>query len=532
MPRKEENKPLSFSTTMRNPARIANFLQIISVYEGQILTNDVIDEIVISLIQHKLYVPMIVTRNSLWRNMLESDELFDRKTAIKIIEKSPQSHKEAGFDKGWPSRFDTWYKLPMEFGFLYYEMGQPIKVSTTGHMLIDAVREEIPNDEKIQKVFLNAMMKYQTHNPFRRNANNNVPLPLLLNVIKLLKDDPEENGAGIFVSELSFVICSPDNDAYGLYKRIKALRKKHKFTYGDEVVYEICLSMLGATSDQKKRFKMSRIIREAVDEFIRKMRITGVVSLRGNGRFLDFNMFEIDSINYILEHYTNYHTFKSKKAYFDYMGEIDSNILRISSVASDKMDNVKQNTLRLWAENNTFEVLAKELKITCGRGESENNTLKFMDKPTRFEFLTSVMLKHKFPDLIVKPNYRVDDEGLPVFTASGGLADIECFDSDSNPLVEVTLMASRNQSTNEIPAITRHLKEAIEKYPGKTVYTVFIAPHLHPDTLYMVGFSKYHVDVDIFAYDIDSFITSIKDVPCLENAIKFAYKPEIRKGDM
>ena len=516
----ETNKPLSFSTTMRNPARIASFLQIISVYEGQILTNEIIDEIAIALIQNKLYAPMVISRNRLWKNIYESEEPFDRATAIEIKRQSPQSHKEAGFDKGWPSRFDTWYKLPMEFGFIYYEMNKPIKISTTGHMLIDAIREDTPNDEKIQKVFLNAMMKYQTNNPFRKNANDNVPLPLLLNVIKLLKDDPEENGVGIFRSELSFIICSPDNDAHKLYNLIKSLRKRYKFTYGDEIIYEICLRMLGATEEQKNRFKISQITGEAVDEFIRKMRITGIVSLRGNGRFLDFNMFEIDNINYILQNYTIYKKYDSKEAYFAYMGEIDSNILQNAHVAVDQMEDVKQQTLLNWAQNNTFDVLVNELRLTCGRGESMNDTLRIIDKPTRFEFLTSVILKHKFPDLVVKPNYKVDDEGLPIFTAAGGMADIECFDTDNNPLVEVTLMSSRNQATNEIPAITRHLQEAIQKYPEKFVFTAFIAPHIHPDTVYMSAFSKQHYGVDIVACDIEQFVGFLQNANQLRELVR------------
>lgn len=36
--REKEYKPLSFSTTMRNPARIADFLNCILPFEGQILT--------------------------------------------------------------------------------------------------------------------------------------------------------------------------------------------------------------------------------------------------------------------------------------------------------------------------------------------------------------------------------------------------------------------------------------------------------------------------------------------------------------
>ena len=50
-------------------------------------------------------------------------------------------------------------------------------------MLIDAYNEETPNNEKIQNVFLNSMMKYQTNNPFKKNSNSNVPLLLLLNTI-------------------------------------------------------------------------------------------------------------------------------------------------------------------------------------------------------------------------------------------------------------------------------------------------------------------------------------------------------------
>ena len=128
---------------------------------------------------------------------------------------------------------------------------------------------------------------------------------MLLQVIKLLKEDPDENDAGIFRSELSLIICWPNRDAYALYQKIKELRGAFRFTYGDEIIYEICLDLLGATERQRNRFKLNQITGEAVDEFIRKMRITGVVSLRGNGRFIDFNSFESDKIEYILKHYSN-----------------------------------------------------------------------------------------------------------------------------------------------------------------------------------------------------------------------------------
>lgn len=508
--REAEYKPLSFSTTMRNPLRIADFLKCILPYEGQTLTNEIIMSVASSLIKKKLYKPMYIGRNPRLKSVLNEEREFTDLEVNEIIRNSPQNHKEAGFDKGWPSRFDTWYKLPMEFGFLYYEMNAPIEISTTGHMLIDAHNENPVNDEKIKNVFLNSLMKYQTNNPFRKNANDNSPLVLLLQVIKLLKDDPDENDDGIFRSELSLIICWPNHDAQALYEKIKELRKQYHFTYGDEVIYEICLKLLGATDKQKNRFKINQITGEAVDEFIRKMRITGVVSLRGNGRFIDFNSFEMEKIEYILDGYIDYSNYSSKREFFDYMGSIDTKIVSLTQVVDDSVvSDVRINTLNHWATEYSKEDIANELSILSKNGESKNAILRIIDKPTRLEFLTSIALKQHFVDLDVRPNYHIDDEGLPTFTASGGVADIECYDTDCNSMVEVTLMCARNQATNEMPAITRHLQEAIEKEPNITQFSILVAPSIHADTKYMAGYSKYQYGINILTLTIAEFIEQI-----------------------
>lgn len=510
--RAAEYKPLSFSTTMRNPARISGFLNCILPFEGQILTNEIIYEVAINLIKSKLYYTekyemKVPEYKAIYK---DSDLEFTREQAEDIIRNSPQNHKEAGFDKGLPSRFDTWYKLPKEFGFIYYEINSPIVISTTGHMLVDAYNENPVNDEKIKNVFLNALMKYQTNNPFRKNANENSPLVLLLQVIQLLKDDPEENDAGIFRSELSLLICWPDNNANALYQKIKELRSTYRFTYSDETIYDICLDLLGASDEQRNRFKMNQITGEAVDEFIRKMRITGIVSLRGNGRFIDFNTFEADKIQYILDTYCNHTTYTDKLSYFEYMGTIDTNIVSmVQPINEAEIADVRISTLNSWATEHTKEEIINELTLVCGTGESHNAVLRIIDKPTRLEFLTSIALKQHFSGLDVRPNYHVDDEGLPTFTASGGLADIECFDTDCNPLVEVTLMCARNQATNEMPAITRHLQESIEKYPGVTVFSMLVAPSIHADTRYMAGFSKFQYGVDILTLTVSEFIDQL-----------------------
>ena len=47
-------KPLAFNTTMRNPGRMANFVSILSDYENQILTSDLIFRIEAQFIRQKI----------------------------------------------------------------------------------------------------------------------------------------------------------------------------------------------------------------------------------------------------------------------------------------------------------------------------------------------------------------------------------------------------------------------------------------------------------------------------------------------
>ena len=112
--RKAERKPLSFSTTMRNPNRIVSFLNCLLPYENQILTHDVIMKVVHNAIKEKLYTPVVVNRTPDLVYILRSeDEKYSDKQIEYIIEMSPQKHKEAGFEYGWDSRFDTIINLTM-----------------------------------------------------------------------------------------------------------------------------------------------------------------------------------------------------------------------------------------------------------------------------------------------------------------------------------------------------------------------------------------------------------------------------------
>lgn len=511
--RKAVRKPLSFSTTMRNPERIAGFLGCLIPFEGKILTNEIIYEVAVKLISKKLYYTQkyemkVPEYKKIYNN---PDLMFSREQVEDIIKNSPQEHKEAGFDKGWPSRFDTWYEFPQELGFVRYGIGKPIVISQTGHMLVDAFNEEQPNNEKIEAVFLNALMKYQTNNPFKKNLNASAPLILTLQTINYLRKI-NNNNAGIHRQELSLIICWPDNNYINLANKILRLREKYRFNISSEVIYAECMDLLEAGKDKENLYKMSKITGEAVDEFIRKMRITGIFSLRGNGRFLDINNYEKEKIEYILNNYSAYPLFNTKDDYFNYISQIDTKILISTKFDIANKEDIKEQALIKWANFFSKEEVKKELLLLGRNAKSSNDILRVIDAPTRLEFLASISLKQQFKDVSIIPNYKIDDEGLPTFTAAGGVADIECFDTDCKPIIEVTLMSSKVQAVNEIPGITRHILDRKEKYTTSKIFALFIAPVIHADAQYMIEFSKYRDNVDIIPYTIIEYVSKIDNV--------------------
>ena len=475
----------------------------IANYNNKVLTNDIIMKIVKDIIAGKYYYTMYEKGNAeLNAIYLDSDAIFSNEQLEDIIENSPQNHKEAGFDKGWASRFDTWYKFIKELGFVYYEMNKPIEISETGNLLLAGELNENPELE--EQAFLNALVKYQRNNPFRRVLNENAPFTLVLEVLKLLKSDSEMSDAGISIKEIPFFLCAKDNNAERIYMKIKELRERYGFDYSNETVYELCFEELEISEEQENRFKLNNIMKEMPDDFIRKLRLTGLITIRGYGRFIDFNNTELDKINYILETYSNYNKYNNEYDYYLYMSKIDAKLINIET--KEKQEITAESTLEKWAEYFEWNTIKDELQILANNGKSKDSVLKIISGPTRLEFLVSIAIKKTFENVKVKPNYIVDDEGLPRRYALGGLPDIECYDTKYNSLFEVTLLTGTQQNIREMPSICRHLRDQILKNINS--FSVLVAPTLHNDSIEYAKFIKFKDNLDIVPLSINEFIAT------------------------
>ncbi len=423
--RKAEYKPLLYTTTVRNPERIKYNLFVLKKFENQILTNDIASAVVSELIKYGLYRPMKVCADvkSIWKQTSSGEfaiSLLDGKTVSKIIEENPQKHKEAGFDWGYPSRFATIFDLAKEFGFVYFKIGKKIEFSELGNILADIVDVQIggnneislnlKNPEREQSVFLQSLARSQRANPFVKVLNDNIPLILLLQTIRLINADSScGNNCGISRKEIPLLLFWKDNNAAGLYLRIRQLRKDFGYSASDETIIDICINEI--MQGQYKKFDPRSIMNDYVDEFIRKMRISGLISLRGAGRFVDINHNEDNKVDYILNNYSDYEHFEEEHEYFEYMSKIDEKLIsqKAEIVSGEKSNGLLSEWLKIYAWNS----IKSELHILATHKTSKDNVLKFLAAPVRLEFLTALAIKSKFPAVIVKPNYSCDDTGLP-----------------------------------------------------------------------------------------------------------------------
>lgn len=519
-----EYKPLLYTTTMRNPERLKFMLYILAKFKEQILNDDLATEIVGETIRYGLYRPMkqSSTIKEKWKstpNGVFSEFILTDEEVKYMLEHNPQQHKEAGFAKGFPSRFATIYDLTKELGLAYFTPSKPIVISELGEHLLKAIEVNVSNEEIFyefvnpeyeQQVFLQAMVKSQRKNPFVRVLNDNIPLILLLQTIRLLNSDKEQNGAGISRKELPLLIFWKDNDAHALYKRIAKLRKDYGYTPSDEIVIDICIDEI--MGGNYKKFDPKSIMIDYPDEFIRKMRITGLISLRGAGRFIDINKNELDKVDYVIKQYANYTHFTSETAYFNHIATLDKNLIQIKSKTINATN--AEKLLCNWLKQYAWEAIKKELAILSSGGTSKDSVLKLIAAPSRLEFLTALAIKSKIPNVRVLPNYSCDDEGLPTSTAGGNKGDIECYEQQNGILVEVTMATGRQQTMMEVWPIERHLTDFQKE---RKAQCVFVAPTIFSDSLRQIQFVSFQSngEKEIRPYAINDFVEFLENSPKL-----------------
>ncbi len=493
-------KPLSFSTTLRNPERIGDLLLAIVDFNNKIMTKKVCYDIYIELVQSQIVYPQQAVTTNDWNEKYSKGELTDNELDV-ILYDFDYKHKEAGFPAGKPSRVDTYYRLIKEFGFIYYDFNELIEITSAGHEYVKAYQN---NDLlTIQKLFMNSLINFQTNSPLRANKCKNRPVALLFSVLQHLKT--EYSIESIKKNELPLLICSKNNDYKKISELIVEFRKEDSDEAKKRSIYNYILSDLEAKDSY---IKYEKIFVEAVDDYIRKFRFAGLIDLKGIydisiNKITSMILAKIVNLNDIFIETDDKRKFVRNMAnYNEFINEIFIEIKPNADVVSSQwIDTFK--SLNIDIDKEILNVINKKTRpIIC------IEELNILPKPLLLEFLYVIKLQLAFPYLTVKGNYRVDDTGLPVFYAPGGYPDIEIFsENNKNSIVEVTMLGGRNQVSQELLPITRHLVEFKKDNPN--AFCWYISRVIHADVVRYSKFMKFDENLDIFLSNISESIEQI-----------------------
>lgn len=590
----DRRKPLAFDTTMRNPARMANFLSILRNFESRELTSDLIFDIEAEFIRQKVYEPTkavlgtylaeyqltkgknpkffyakdtspdaaqkVLNGYMRWKDG-EPGEV-SREDVRYLLENTLTKHGEAGYEYGWEARFKTHIAFMNELGFSRIEKGKPILISDNGRLLALKYVNGYPVDDfdyaPENSAYLTAFARYQTNNPWRHNTIEVNFLSLFLNTVQYL--DKKYDSKGISRKELPFFIVWPNNDYQALAEYIHEWREKFGYKFSDETIYQYAMNTLDEDTDNSLRpatkafieskqrdYKPDKLTRESPDDVMRKLRQTQIVSLRGNGRFLDVNTFEAEKIQQVISAYSdnNEDVVDDQEKYFDYMGSLDPFLSFESETISEEQAHavldVKRRVLHEWADTHDWDTLKAEIIIAANKGYSNDELLSQIEKPTRMEFLAAVIMQKALDSADVIPHYKVDDEGIPFDHASGGRGDdigvdIDVYHGKTHALLEPTISPARGfQVEHEIPSIMNHIIRSSEANEAANngygvPFAIFLAGKVvSPDVGVSVAALRTTSGAEIYPWNADDFADYSQNVKSLED---YAVLRDYAKGVM
>lgn len=542
---KKEAKPkhLYFDTTIRNPVRNKHFLRIAYKYNGTILTNELCETIIKDLIKEKVFYPQealkVIDDKSLSDKFKNDDSITD-KEAIKIINAWKPTHAEPGFrgskkDPHWAARWFNYYKLSRTFGLIDFtapgkivrgknhtnKFAKKFYITELGKLLIDSIPEnDDPRESEFTAkeniIYAHCLAKYKSSNPFMRRSIVNSPLPLLLKTLQLIEADSEMKSF-IRIREIPIILLWDNNNPNELYKYIKKFREEIPENASHDKIEQFILkrTKFESWSDEKT-------IRSITDEYYRKISATGLIETTVYS--IKLNKQQEELINYIVNSYLNLPTdiYTNEDTYFSYASNIDENILKFEReeiYASDnQLDNI--NSLLTWDE-----IKDELLKASSGK-KSLLPSIKDVKASIRYEFFCALGVKKQFKKTKVQANCRTDSIGWPIGHAKGQSgsntgADIECFETNFNFIVEPTLRRDSSGQINEGVAISDHRNIMITKF-GKETKIIFVAPRIHQRMIEFEKFLKFENESVKVLYNQNTkeYLSNLETLNSFEDLMK------------
>ena len=495
-------KVFSLNTTVRNPKRNIDFLEVFVPFDGKPFTSDSKVKYLAECVKKGIY--RFTNIDESVRRKLDND-----------IQLSPQEVQQAFRDNpqatGFANRVVTQLRGLKDQGLLEFcddkgDRGAPIyRITSLGQALLD-------NSVSSSDVYTTAMIALHGRSPIRETMlNESRPFLNTLFVMNEVKNELEKRGMdfkGIHLHEFAaFVLSMKDCD----YRKAASEIIRYREVFGNSMNQEYIENFLFKGQGLLK-VSFSTVMKDYVDDVFRKFELTGLLRKRGayNNTYIDFSIQNSEKISQILKSFSGYywHRFRDCHDYYEFVDSIvlpwreDENARRkmlqaradyfgIDICDFPSLDLIEERLNEIGSKAaikkqvDKFELsqIVRELLILSGEVEGEpHSSVKNLPEPVRLEFLLALLFAKKFGPEGVYSNLLYNDDGEPLSFAPGNRPDICLSYTDLNIVVEATMIKAKNQQVNsETTSLSRHLQDARER-SGIDFALTLVAPFIHRDT--------------------------------------------------
>lgn len=456
-------KQMALEVAVRNPERYEGILQTFAKFEEETLNDEGILKI-----YTQLYLDNVVTSEAL------KDEDLTAEYLRKWIVANNSHNNEWGFPTGYQAAFTRYLKTLSEFGFIYAQYNQELRLSPIAKALVNG-------KITLSEAFAIQSTRFWRKSPYRRVLND-------FNFFRFIIDsiiERDKKGHRLSYNQFLVGLFSDDGNVNNYIK----LLDENKIGADQNLAYDLVYKLYNEVdAEHAKISKMASAFRDYGNTVFRVLQLTGFITVDYMGiLMLSPNKNRIPFYNALKnEGITIPESAKEdEEEYFELIGAFDSNMEALVRTYREEEDhstaeyNLKIPKIIKSYGLNRVSIEQALVKVSSGDKRGKDN-FWFIQDPVKFEFLLTLFVYSYYGDKFVyKPNYICDEAGIPYSHAPGNIGDIEIYNHDKYWLIEATLIRAKTQQVNnETVNLFRHIDESKEG----DKYLTLVAPYIHNDT--------------------------------------------------
>lgn len=456
-------KQMSLEVAVRNPERYEGILKTFAKFEGTVL-----DDKGVLNVYSQLYLDEVVSADAL------SDEILTKKFVCNWIVNNCSHNNEWGYPTGYQAAFTRYLKTLSEFGFIYAQYNQELRLSPVAKALVSG-------KITLSEAFALQSMRFWRKSPYRRVLNDFNFFEFIIDAMIELK----KKGHRLSYNQLMVGLFSDD----GNVKDFLSLLENNKVGDDADKAYALVKRKYSQVdAEHAKAAKIESAFRDYGNTVFRVLQLTGFVTVEYTGVLMltpNENRMPLYKALKEKNFFVSETAKEDEEEYFEQLGSFDASLESLILSYREKVDHsTAEYNKKIPNIINSYGLTADSIEqalVRVSNGDKKGkDTFWFIQDPVKFEFLLTLFVYTYYGDTFeYKPNFICDEAGIPYSHAPGNIGDIEIFNKDRYWLIEATLIRSKNQQVNnETVNLFRHIDDTID---GRK-YLTLVAPYIHEDT--------------------------------------------------